>query len=221
MLNSLKIQTFRQGEQIIEYNTVGELFYVILQGKVDITTPNPTIKRYKYHYKEYQNLKKWKETIFEDEFQKFYISKVENKNKTSEIRKKFQKEFDHYLLKIIHEYMAKEQKAHEVGAKQKEGHDCHLPTKQISVVTKILEERKELDTPDSKSSYKAMSRLQSIIFDPTALMQTVRQKQSQNFINCSYSLRRDFKALTDETLDKLIKLESYQGFDWFIQVSTL
>ena len=50
---NLEIKHMSKNEDVVEYNTVGEHFYVILSGLVGIYTPNPMIENWREKYLEY------------------------------------------------------------------------------------------------------------------------------------------------------------------------
>lgn len=45
--------------KVIKYGEPGENFYVILSGKVSVMVPNPAIRKWKYHYKRFDDLQRW------------------------------------------------------------------------------------------------------------------------------------------------------------------
>ena len=57
---NLHIQYNKIGENVINFDEVGENFYVILRGQVGVYIPNPMIDDWRDKNSEYKKLKQWK-----------------------------------------------------------------------------------------------------------------------------------------------------------------
>lgn len=63
-------QSNKPGDEIIKYGDFGDHFFIIIQGKVSVKIPNPTIKGWKEHFDRFKFLKDWKNTKFASKMQR-------------------------------------------------------------------------------------------------------------------------------------------------------
>lgn len=63
---------------MITHGDIGDKFYIILKGVVSVKVPNPAIKNRYSLWKEYQQLKEWKENVFD-----LRVRQAEKKRKDS------------------------------------------------------------------------------------------------------------------------------------------
>jgi hypothetical protein len=55
-----------QFDDVVTYGEVGDLFYLIIMGSVSVQVPNPEIKKWDWSRKDFQRLKIWKDTEFDE-----------------------------------------------------------------------------------------------------------------------------------------------------------
>lgn len=78
---NIEMVKFKQNEAIFEYGTQGDKFYIILEGKVSVSIPNPLITHWQEKMKHYKELLVWKRKVFDIELEKCkqsYLGKLKD-----------------------------------------------------------------------------------------------------------------------------------------------
>lgn len=57
-------QNTKAGRTVIRFGEYGEHFFIILAGQVSVSIPNPIIRDWKDHFRRFQALKEWRNTVF-------------------------------------------------------------------------------------------------------------------------------------------------------------
>ena len=60
LVQNFNFEKFKAGQTVLEINTSGDAFYIILKGIVRVMVKNPQIKDWNFHYKYFKKLKAWK-----------------------------------------------------------------------------------------------------------------------------------------------------------------
>ena len=53
LVRNFQFQQYNAGDNVIEINTMGENFYIILKGLVSVLVKNPIVKNWNFEYKHY------------------------------------------------------------------------------------------------------------------------------------------------------------------------
>lgn len=61
LVHSMTLEHFKPFQHVFEHGSIGTKFYMILQGSVSVTIPNPKIREWQIKQQEFKQLLEWKD----------------------------------------------------------------------------------------------------------------------------------------------------------------